>query len=791
MKATLLVSSILCLLVTARSSPNCQTVSYGRACTGLSVTRLSLAGQVLLVGGNNSIYSFDTSSRLELKQSFSIAPSSSRISSCKADTVTLDASTECGNVVRVLQPVSSAALSAAMLSNDSIEILSDSVMVCGTNAFYPKCTFHKIYNLSDWIEFETQSALIGFSPYSVTSKSIGLLGSNGRFYTGTNFGRFRTSFRISVALHPLRFNRSFDINTHSSSPIWFSISSTDFVSIYEIGDYIYVFLNEPAEEVDEGNSITYARVVRFCKSDPGFLIGNIPPVLFSTFQKVRITCPYSQHKSAPTFYYDRITSTYLNWQNDSTPSPTLYATFSSSINGPEGTAVCKISFDPNVSGNINSMFDSDTEIEYYVTGSSTLAKETENAFVCPGKSGRQRSETESQRHQLLVGAVESSAILARDGQTFTSIVVDMFKYNNTVYEAVYVGTKDGRIVTSVFSNGELLMTLNDIKLSNKPVMEMLLSISNETKIRRIYTSTEGLVADVTRGNCSRYMTCMECLESHDLYCSWQNGSCINKLLSKAQEAMNPTLNYCDPPSSANSTSISMVSVSSSSNIPSKSVRTTTTTTVPITSTKNVVYSTPIVTVTRTTSVTTKPHTSTLYTPTVRPTIGSVGTATMPSVGEMIGGVIGGLLVGFILGSIICFVGLVVKRKLMKTEAVSTNETSNGGSTVTGRRPRHRQGSVGHYTITVDLPGGGKEEVKVIEEDTGNGNLSPPSPSVVVIDSELEDDVITDLPIPGASSNHRNRKPVSSRDRGRTESTRWLRASESEASTNGTESPQSP
>ncbi|XP_011403136.1 PREDICTED: semaphorin-5B-like [Amphimedon queenslandica] len=806
MKAALLLSSIFCLLVTASSSPNCRTVSYGRACTGLSVTQLSLAGQVLLVGGNNSIYSFDTSPRLEVKESFSIAPSSDRISQCKIDTVTLDSSTECGNVVRVLQQVSSAALSAAMLSNDSMETaLNDSVMVCGTNAFYPKCTFHKIYNLSDWIEFETGNALIGFSPYSVTSKSIGLLGSNGRFYTGTNFGRFSTSFRISVALHPLRFNRSFDINTHSSSPIWFSISSTDFVSIYEIGDYIYVFLNEPAEEVDEGNSITYARVVRFCKSDPGFLIGNIPPVLFSTFQKVRITCSYSRHKSSPKFYYDRIISTYLNWQNDSTPSPTLYATFSSSINGPEGTAVCKFSFDPTVTGNINSLFDSDTQIKYYVTGSSTtLAEEMENAFVCPGKSGRQRSESESQRHQLLVGEVESSAILTRDGQTFTSIVVDMFKYNNSVYEAVYVGTKDGRIFTSVFSNGKLFKTLDDIKLSNESVIEMLLSISNETKIRRIYASTEGLVADVTHGNCSRYMTCMECLESRDLYCSWQNGSCINKLLSKAQEAMNPpsnTLDYCAPPNSASSTSISIVFVPSSSNIPSKTVRTiTASTTVSTSSTRNAVSSTPIVTVTRTTLVTTtriilvttEPVTSTLHAPTVQPTIGSVGTTTMPSVGEMVGGVIGGLLVGFIIGSIICFVGLAVKRKLMKPEAVSTNETSNGGSTVTERRPRHRQGSVGHYTITVDLPGGGQEEIKVIEEeDTGNENLSPPSPSVVVIDSELEDDVITDLPIPGVSSNHKNKRGVSGRDRGRTESTRWLRASESEASTNGTESPQSP
>ena len=801
MKAALLLSSIVCLLVTARSSPNCYSVSYGRVCTGLSVTRLSLVDQVLLVGGNNSIYSFDTSSSLELKQYFSIAPSSSRISKCKIDTVTLDSSTECGNVVRVLQPVSPAALSAAMLSNDSMDTLSDSVMVCGTNAFYPKCTFHKIYNLSDWIEFETQNALIGFSPYSVTSKSIGLLGSNGRFYTGTNFGRFSTSFRISVALYPLRFNRSFDINTHSSSPIWFSISSTDFVSIYEIGDYIYVFLNEPAQEVNKGNSITYSRVVRFCKSDPGFRIdGLIPPVLFSTFQKVRITCPYSRHKSAPTFYYDRIVSTYLNRQNESTSFPMLYATFSSSVNGPEGTAVCKFSFDPNEPGNINSLFDSDT-ISYYVTGSSMLTEENENAFVCPGKSGRQRTISESTNHQLLVGEllpVGSSAILTRDGQTFTSIVVDVFKYNNIVYEAVYTGTKDGRIVASVFSNGKLFMTLDDnIKLSNDPVMEMLLSISNETQIRRIYASTDGLVADVTLGNCSRYTRCMECLESHDLYCSWQNGSCINKLQSKAHEAMNPPsniLNYCAPLSNS-STSISMASVSSSSNTPSKPVGTTTTTTASITSTRNIQS-------TRSTSVVTTHYTgsiiasfistssSSLNSATVRPTIGSVGTATMPSVGEMIGGVIGGLLIGFILGSIICFIGLVVKKKLAKTEAVSTNGTSNG-NTVTGRGSRHRQGSVGHYTITVDLPGGGQEEVKVVEEDTGNGNLSPPSPSVVVIDSELEDDVITDLPMPGIGSNHRNRKPVSSRDRGRTESTRWLRASESEASTNGTESPQSP
>ena len=793
MKA-LLLSTVVCLFaVLVRSSPSCQSLPYGRACTGLSVTRLSLAGQVLLVGGNNSLYSFETWPDLELKEYFSIAPDGDRIKSCKFETSTLDSGIECGNVVRLLQPVPSSALSVSMLSGDTMDVLNNSVMVCGTNAFHPKCTFHKIHDLSDWTYLSNQSAAMsGFSPYSVTSKSVGLLGSDGRFYTGANFGRFSPLFRISVAPYPLHFNTSFGASTPPSSPIWFSISSTEFVDMHEVGDYIYVFLKEPAFE---RRSVVYSRVVRFCKTDPGiFIAGLNPPVLFRTFQKARITCPHSRHKSAPTFYYDNIVSTHLNWQNDSTALPMLYATFSSSINGPQGTAVCKFSFDSSGSGSINSLFGN---TKYYVTGSDS--PEEESAFACPGSNGRQRTDAESKTHQLAVGnvlPVGNAAILTQDGQKFTAIVVDIFKYNGKTYEAVYVGTKDGNISMSLFADNVLNVSLKDfINLGEQPVTQLILSISNETQIRRLYASTEGLIADVTLGNCSRYESCKECLESRDPYCIWQGKLCINKLSVTQSTVGVPEA--IDPPSNMDSycgvTPTQTISISSSA---SSSITTTkltdSTTSVTITTTTSSIVSSASTSTKPLNASTTKSSTGVSNTATVRPSIGPVGTKSKPGIGETVGAVVGGLVIGFIMGAIICFIGLACKRKLLKNEQVVTNphRTSNGSAPVAtaSQRPRQRHGSVGHYTITIDLPGGGKEEVKVIEEEeNGNGTLSPPSP--VVIDSELEDDAIADLPPPPTSSSSHSRYKKS--NRGRTESTRWLRASESEASTNGTESPQSP
>jgi hypothetical protein len=764
----LLVKLVLVTVVLGEKDPICRETAYGKYCSGIWPTRMTTAdGALLLVGGNNSIYSFNTMPTLELKEKISVTPDPATIIRCNTSGTS---QSQCFNIIKVIQPIPLQALNGNITLEEKY---NDTILVCGTNAFSPKCNVHKRSNLSSSLLLSNSNDHEGFSPSSVSSTNVGLLATNGKFYTGTVFGKFSVQYRIAVSPFALQGDDKFLISTLAVHPLYISQDKTSFISIYEVDEYIYIFAKESAVEV--GNTIVYSRVIRLCKSDEGIVESTVEQRNFLTFQKTRITCRDQSTKTSFPYNYDNITSTYL-YQPPGNSTPELYITFSSPINAPEGSVVCKFAFSDE---SLNKEFNSGM---YYVLESNTnqLSVKFEGSFSCPGTSGTQRTEKQAERDQLTDGNIQSSALVIADGETFTQIAVDVFDYFETRYEVMFVGTVDGQIKTYLYKESSSIL-ISSRSISNDSINQLILTVMNDTQIRRLYVASDSCLVDIVVGNCSKYSSCLECMESNDLYCVWQDMKCINKLhvdTTNIQHTIEPITDiaqYCGDSSINHQTTTPPLSITSLTSIlPSLTITT-------AHSTEQTKYIT-VTTTTFTTSYAECPlmiKTQMIYTasndalPSPSIPVATIDPSTdfntEPKIipyGQIAGTLIGGLVVGFIIGIIICFIGLGIKRTL-------TNKTTSNEST-----PVHHNnsansrsnGTINQYKINFN--------VKSIDEEPDHyEKVHPPSESPVHVNigDEDDDDVITELPL-NLSVGLATPK---SHNRGRTESTRWLRASESE------------
>ena len=110
----------------------------------------------------------------------------------------------------------------------------------------------------------------------------------------------------------------------------------DFVGSFEIGDYVYFFFREVAVEYMNCGKSVYSRVARVCKRDTGGK--NILHQNWATYLKARLNC--SIPGEFP-FYFNEIQNVYKIPGDDTT----VYAVFTTSLNGLSGSAVCSFNLD--------------------------------------------------------------------------------------------------------------------------------------------------------------------------------------------------------------------------------------------------------------------------------------------------------------------------------------------------------------------------------------------------------------------------------------------------------------
>ncbi len=174
----------------------------------------------------------------------------------------------------------------------------DSILVCGTHAFSPKCSWRKAERMSHAEAFTDGRAICPHNPLdNVTSL---MSASSGDLYVGasTDFsGNDDAIYRMSYK--DRRWNDL--VRTSQYNVLW--LDKPDFVASFETEEYVYFLLRETAVEHSNCGKAVYSRMARVCKDDSGRGLGT--KGTFTTFLKARLNC--SLPGEYP-FYYDEIQS---------------------------------------------------------------------------------------------------------------------------------------------------------------------------------------------------------------------------------------------------------------------------------------------------------------------------------------------------------------------------------------------------------------------------------------------------------------------------------------------------
>lgn len=391
-------------------------------------------------------------------------------------------------------------------------------MLCGSNAFQPKCTLH---NQSKLFSYRQLAVADGISPFRSEDPVVYVLGSNLGFFSYTRLKN--SDFRL----------RKFIVANQTASLLATSgttaFMNPSFISAYEHREHVYFFFNEEVDLHNVRRGTRHARVARICKMDNGpspLSLSNVVDNNFLTLVKARLEC--SMGSTRP-FIYDNLVATYLYRPPADPSSPILYGAFQPPHNGPKGAAICKYPLNSQVKGGASSVFES---IMYQIQGFPHTAE----SFSCPpdrGPNFRPRDVQDATRFVLkqdpIFPAGRVPLLTLRD--YITAIGVQMLVQGGNTLEVVYFANELGEVKQIVSGRVHTLYTPSVVR----PVRELFLRYMsyNGITVLNIVVSVGNSVLRITRGRCGCYFTCFQCLFSGDVYCGWDassgaGGACVYK-----------------------------------------------------------------------------------------------------------------------------------------------------------------------------------------------------------------------------------------------------------------------
>lgn len=191
------------------------------------------------------------------------------------------------------------------------------VLVCGTNAYSPKCEIRPVDNLdSSRTQFNSS-----FNAYNPEWNTTSLITSSRQFFYGgpldlRGIDASITQQKISSSVE--KTNKRI-IRSAQYDSKWINVDA-NFVESFEYQDHVYFLFRESAMEYNNCGKRIFSRIGRVCKNDPG--IGDNIWTRWTSFLKTRLNC--SIPGSFP-FYFDEIQS--VDIVVNSAETPTIYAIF--------------------------------------------------------------------------------------------------------------------------------------------------------------------------------------------------------------------------------------------------------------------------------------------------------------------------------------------------------------------------------------------------------------------------------------------------------------------------------
>ncbi|XP_061181416.1 semaphorin-5A-like [Saccostrea echinata] len=406
-------------------------------------------------------------------------------------------------------------------------VYQDDILVCGTNAFNPWCTWRAADNLTE--VRETIPRAYGFCPFSPHHNSTGIITSQRDYISATSVD---SAQRIPV-IYRIYTHSNEKLRTQQNSK-W--LNEPDFVSAYEIGDFVYFFFREVATEYINCGKRIYARVARVCKSDKGgemFFKDN-----WTTYLKARLNCSIPGEYP---FYFDELQSTYLLKHNNES---LLYGVFTTPDNALPGSAVCVFNMS-SFTATFSGPFKYQESAKYAWERHSNK----EPLLRCPDSSTMKRSfqltemVEDQNKYQMMDMAVQphsQSPVLLGPSERWSHVVADTVVGKKGTYNVIFVATTSGviRKMLNLPTEKEPCL-IEEIKVTpngdHKPVKQLRISKEHNA----LYVFTLKNVMRIPLYRCSRFSTESLCLNAMDPYCGWDSGK------GKCSPAPNgdPTLSF--------------------------------------------------------------------------------------------------------------------------------------------------------------------------------------------------------------------------------------------------------
>ncbi|CAH1774348.1 unnamed protein product [Owenia fusiformis] len=478
---------------------------HSRDVTDIAQLTLDIPNNQLLVGARNYLLrlAIDDLSQLE-KVEWPISDTEREMCLKKRP-----GSTGCENFVKVL------------LTNNE-----GGVFACGTNAFEPKCSWREATNLGTvrgWVKG------LGKCPFSLQQNSTAFISQDGNLFSGTvidSAGGNSLIHRIWPSPPPglsesAGISSLGTLRTERDSK-W--LNGANFVSSYEIGDFVYFFFRETAVEYINCGKNVYSRVARMCKNDPGgqFLMKD----RWTSFTKARLNC--SLPGEYP-FYYNELQHTYYNESEG-----LIYATFSTSTNSIAGSAVCVYNMT-----SLNNAFSSDFKHQEHSQAAWQKFSNPSPMYQCAGspsvlsagRAMRQQAPRmiNSQKYLMMDKAVQPTSIMpmySSEHERWSHIAVDTVpaKHHRS-FTVMFLVDQKGQMKKIVhLKDSKTSCLVEEITIMSKdktqPIKSMHLHKAGHES--HIIIATDSKLLKIPTQRCGRFLTKTECMNAQDPYCGWHD-----------------------------------------------------------------------------------------------------------------------------------------------------------------------------------------------------------------------------------------------------------------------------
>ncbi|XP_078101684.1 semaphorin-4A-like [Sander vitreus] len=449
---------------------------------------LSDDGNTLYVGARDAVLSLDVSRSdvIRLKKKVEWRPSDSEIKDCEGKGK--DATVDCPNFVRVLQPMNSTHLYA-----------------CGSYAYSPHDAFIDAESFSMVQHADTKAKVR--CPFSPMQKSTAIT-VDGELFTATT-----TNFRgvePQISRHFSKDGRQ-DISQDSSVSL---LEDPTFVSSASdpSDQKLYFFFNEVGKEFNFVDNLRIARVAQVCKDDVGgqrtlqnkwtsfaktSLLCQVPKQLpFNVLQDVFMLPPPEGGNATDTLFYGVFTS---QWSL-----------------GPE-SSVCVFTLQ-----DIRAVFTGTYKnLDFQKQQWSTVLGKHSYLGQC-GLDSASDSELEQVKKSFLtarsVTPVGGSPVVVSSGQQYSHVTALRTQAANRKQHTVLFLLTESGFLHKVVLLERGAQVVEEIQVFSQPQLVKSIVLSSSKGVLYVGTS-EGVTA-VPLARCSGYRTCSQCVLARDPLCGW-------------------------------------------------------------------------------------------------------------------------------------------------------------------------------------------------------------------------------------------------------------------------------